>query len=119
MGRILRFALHPESWHSFHPGKLDKVDPEAAAVARERYACLTPWQKETFHIPLVESADRNAQSDVVASSSAGRMRERRGQSNNNRVHRVRAVLTESYQPSYLPDQSKALSDDDHTVQPKD
>ncbi len=25
---------------------LDKVDPEAAAVARERYGCLTPWQKE-------------------------------------------------------------------------
>jgi protein-L-isoaspartate(D-aspartate) O-methyltransferase len=25
---------------------LDKVDPEAAAVARERYGCLTPWAKE-------------------------------------------------------------------------
>src|SRR5438128_11427297 len=25
---------------------LDKVDPDAAAVTRERYACLTPWQKE-------------------------------------------------------------------------
>ena len=25
---------------------LDKIDPEAAAVARERYGCLTPWQKE-------------------------------------------------------------------------
>jgi erythromycin esterase-like protein len=25
---------------------LDKVDPEAAAVARERYGCLTPWQRE-------------------------------------------------------------------------
>ena len=24
-------------------GYLDKVDPEAAAVARERYGCLTPW----------------------------------------------------------------------------
>ena len=24
---------------------LDKVDPEAAAVARERYGCLTPWQQ--------------------------------------------------------------------------
>lgn len=24
---------------------LDRVDPEAAAVARERYGCLTPWQK--------------------------------------------------------------------------
>jgi protein-L-isoaspartate(D-aspartate) O-methyltransferase len=25
---------------------LDEVDPEAATVARERYACLTPWQKD-------------------------------------------------------------------------
>src|SRR6266567_2187366 len=27
-------------------GYLDKVDPEAAAIARQRYGCLTPWQKE-------------------------------------------------------------------------
>jgi protein-L-isoaspartate(D-aspartate) O-methyltransferase len=25
---------------------LDRVDPEAAAVARERYGCLTPWQQD-------------------------------------------------------------------------
>ena len=25
---------------------LDRVDPHAASVARERYGCLTPWQKE-------------------------------------------------------------------------
>jgi erythromycin esterase-like protein len=25
---------------------LDRVDPEAAAVARERYGCLTPWQSD-------------------------------------------------------------------------
>jgi len=25
---------------------LDRVDPEAAAVARQRYGCLTPWAKE-------------------------------------------------------------------------
>jgi protein-L-isoaspartate(D-aspartate) O-methyltransferase len=25
---------------------LDKVDPQAARVARERYGCLTPWQKD-------------------------------------------------------------------------
>jgi protein-L-isoaspartate(D-aspartate) O-methyltransferase len=25
---------------------LDRVDPEAAAIARERYGCLTPWSKE-------------------------------------------------------------------------
>ena len=27
-------------------GYLDEVDPEAAATARERYGCLTPWQKD-------------------------------------------------------------------------
>ncbi|HEX5539128.1 MAG TPA: protein-L-isoaspartate(D-aspartate) O-methyltransferase, partial [Methylophilaceae bacterium] len=27
-------------------GYLDRVDPEAARVARERYGCLTPWQKD-------------------------------------------------------------------------
>jgi protein-L-isoaspartate(D-aspartate) O-methyltransferase len=27
-------------------GYLDRVDPEAAAAARERYGCLTPWQKD-------------------------------------------------------------------------
>jgi len=25
---------------------LDKVDPEAARIARERYGCLTPWQRD-------------------------------------------------------------------------
>jgi protein-L-isoaspartate(D-aspartate) O-methyltransferase len=25
---------------------LDRVDPEAAAVARQRYGCLTPWQRD-------------------------------------------------------------------------
>src|SRR5260221_14237221 len=25
---------------------LDKIDPEAAAKARQRFGCLTPWQKE-------------------------------------------------------------------------
>ncbi|MDQ8729374.1 protein-L-isoaspartate(D-aspartate) O-methyltransferase [Bradyrhizobium sp. LHD-71] len=25
---------------------LDRVDPDAATIARERYGCLTPWQKE-------------------------------------------------------------------------
>ena len=27
-------------------GYLDSVDPDAARVARERYGCLTPWQKD-------------------------------------------------------------------------
>lgn len=36
---------------------LDKVDPESAKVARERYACLTPWQREpTTYGRAVQSA---------------------------------------------------------------
>jgi protein-L-isoaspartate(D-aspartate) O-methyltransferase len=27
-------------------GYLDQVDPDAARIARERYGCLTPWQKD-------------------------------------------------------------------------
>ena len=27
-------------------GYLDRVDPEAAAIARERYGCLTPWRND-------------------------------------------------------------------------
>src|SRR5437588_2006948 len=27
-------------------GYLDRVDPQAAAAARRRYGCLTPWQEE-------------------------------------------------------------------------
>ncbi len=27
-------------------GYLDRIDPEAATVARERYGCLTPWQND-------------------------------------------------------------------------
>ncbi|GAB6195468.1 erythromycin esterase family protein [Lysobacter xanthus] len=31
---------------------LDEVDPETAQVARERYACLTPWAKDPAHYGL-------------------------------------------------------------------
>jgi erythromycin esterase-like protein len=31
---------------------LDEADPETAAVARERYACLTPWAKDPAHYGL-------------------------------------------------------------------
>ena len=31
---------------------LDDADPETAAVARERYACLTPWAKDPAHYGL-------------------------------------------------------------------
>jgi len=46
---------------------LDKVDPEAAAVARERYGCLTPWQKEpsTYGRAVLTSGYRKCEQAVV------------------------------------------------------
>jgi protein-L-isoaspartate(D-aspartate) O-methyltransferase len=46
---------------------LDKVDPEAAAVARERYGCLTPWQKEpsTYGRAVLTSGYRKCEQVVV------------------------------------------------------
>jgi protein-L-isoaspartate(D-aspartate) O-methyltransferase len=47
---------------------LDKVDPKAAAVARERYGCLTPWQNEpsTYSRAALYSGYRDCEDDVVS-----------------------------------------------------
>jgi protein-L-isoaspartate(D-aspartate) O-methyltransferase len=46
---------------------LDKVDPEAAAVARERYGCLTPWQKEpsTYGRAVLSAGYRKCEQVVI------------------------------------------------------
>jgi protein-L-isoaspartate(D-aspartate) O-methyltransferase len=46
---------------------LDRVDPEAAKVARERYGCLTPWQKEpsTYGRAILRSRYRACEEAVV------------------------------------------------------
>jgi protein-L-isoaspartate(D-aspartate) O-methyltransferase len=48
-------------------GYLDKVDPEAAAVARQRYGCLTPWQKEpsTYGRAVLTAGYRKCEQEVV------------------------------------------------------
>ena len=47
---------------------LDKVDPDAAAVARERYGCLTPWQREpsTYGRAILTESYRKCEGAVVA-----------------------------------------------------
>jgi protein-L-isoaspartate(D-aspartate) O-methyltransferase len=47
---------------------LDNIDPEAAAVARERYGCLTPWQKEpsTYGRAVLTAGYRKCEAAVVA-----------------------------------------------------
>src|SRR3954464_9340662 len=46
---------------------LDKVDPKAAAVARERYGCLTPWQKEpsTYGRAVLTAGYRKCEQAVI------------------------------------------------------
>lgn len=46
---------------------LDGIDPEAAAVARERYACLTPWQNEpaTYGRAVLTAGYRTCEEAVV------------------------------------------------------
>jgi protein-L-isoaspartate(D-aspartate) O-methyltransferase len=49
-------------------GYLDKVDPEAARVARERYGCLTPWQKEpsTYGRAVLSAGYHKCEEGVIA-----------------------------------------------------
>jgi protein-L-isoaspartate(D-aspartate) O-methyltransferase len=46
---------------------LDKIDPDAAAVARERYGCLTPWQKDpaTYGHAVLTERYRKCEQAVV------------------------------------------------------
>jgi protein-L-isoaspartate(D-aspartate) O-methyltransferase len=47
---------------------LDKVDPEAARVARERYGCLTPWQHDpaTYGRAVLNAGYAKCENAVVA-----------------------------------------------------
>jgi protein-L-isoaspartate(D-aspartate) O-methyltransferase len=47
---------------------LDKIDPEAARVARQRYGCLTPWQKEpsAYGSAVLSRGYRECEEAVIA-----------------------------------------------------
>jgi len=47
---------------------LDGTDPDAAAIARERYGCLTPWQREpsTYGRAVLSAGYRKCEQAVVA-----------------------------------------------------
>jgi protein-L-isoaspartate(D-aspartate) O-methyltransferase len=49
-------------------GYLDRVDPDSARVARERYGCLTPWQRDpaTYGRAVVTGRYRLCEDEVVA-----------------------------------------------------
>jgi erythromycin esterase-like protein len=46
---------------------LDKVDPQAARIARERYGCLTPWQNEpsTYGRAVLSGGYRKCEDAVI------------------------------------------------------
>ena len=46
---------------------LDKIDPAAAAIARERYGCLTPWQKDpsTYGRAVLTAGYRKCEQAVI------------------------------------------------------
>jgi erythromycin esterase-like protein len=46
---------------------LDRIDPRAAAIARERYGCLTPWQREpsTYGHAILTSGYRECEQAVL------------------------------------------------------
>lgn len=47
---------------------LDEVDPDAARIARERYGCLTPWQRDpaTYGRAVLSQRYRDCETEVVA-----------------------------------------------------
>jgi erythromycin esterase-like protein/protein-L-isoaspartate O-methyltransferase len=47
---------------------LDRVDPESAAVARERYGCLTPWQRDpaAYGRAALSRAYKSCEREVLA-----------------------------------------------------
>jgi protein-L-isoaspartate(D-aspartate) O-methyltransferase len=47
---------------------LDRTNPDAAAIARERYGCLTPWQREpsTYGRAVLTAGYRKCEEAVVA-----------------------------------------------------
>jgi len=69
-----RAGFHGLDLYSMHTsieavlGYLDKVDPDAARVARERYGCLTPWHGDpaTYGRAVVTGRYRLCEDEVVA-----------------------------------------------------
>lgn len=73
VGPSQRVAFHGLDLYSLYDSirsvldYLDDVDPESAMVARERYGCLTPWQRDpaTYGHAALTGAYPTCESDVV------------------------------------------------------
>jgi len=49
-------------------GYLDKIDPQAATIARQRYGCLTPWQRNpaTYGRAVLTAGYEKCEREVIA-----------------------------------------------------
>ncbi|AXK73111.1 erythromycin esterase family protein [Lysobacter sp. TY2-98] len=56
---------------------LDDVDPATAALARERYACLTPWAKDPAHYGLAALTHEHARCETAVVAMLRDMLEKR------------------------------------------
>jgi protein-L-isoaspartate(D-aspartate) O-methyltransferase len=73
-GPTERVGFHGLDLYSLHTsiaavlGYLERVDPATAAVARERYGCLTPWQRDpaTYGRAALTGRYRLCEDEVVA-----------------------------------------------------
>jgi protein-L-isoaspartate(D-aspartate) O-methyltransferase len=71
---VSRVSFHGLDLYSLHAsaavvvGYLEQVDPAAAAVARQRYGCLTPWEQDpaTYGRAALTGRYRLCERDVVA-----------------------------------------------------
>ena len=71
---LSRVSFHGLDLYSLHAsaavvvGYLDQIDPAAAAVARQRYGCLTPWEQDpaTYGRAALTGRYRLCERDVVA-----------------------------------------------------
>ncbi len=73
VARRYRVAFHGLDLYSLYDSirqvlaYLDEVDPETARIARERYACLTPWQRDpaTYGHAALSGKYPTCEADVV------------------------------------------------------
>jgi len=78
-----RVSFHGLDLYSLHTSAseviayLDKVDPAAAAVARERYGCLTPWQGDPAAYGRAALVDRMQTCETHVVSMLTELLERR------------------------------------------
>ena len=79
----LQVSFHGLDLYSLHTSAseviayLDRVDPQAAAVARERYGCLTPWQGDPAAYGRAALVDRLQTCESAVVSMLRELLERR------------------------------------------